>query len=186
MSITQIRTEVPRRVVTGHREGKSVIVSDGPVPNARVHVATPGLMSALAWATAREARLPQGGSEGAPTGTTAVPGVGETRLLIVNFPPDSVMADARFDPAAASAEYAQYLPGLAELFEAEHPGMHTTESIDYAFVLDGEIWLELDDGVQTRLTTGDIAVQCGTRHAWRNKGDRPTAMAFVLIGTSRY
>ncbi|MND85558.1 hypothetical protein D3C80_774900 [compost metagenome] len=95
------------------------------------------------------------------------------------------MADPRFDSSAAGSEYMQHLPGLAELFEHEHPGMHTTDSLDYDIVLDGDIWLELDDGVQTHLTTGDIAVQCGTRHAWRNKSDRSTTMAFVLIGASR-
>jgi hypothetical protein len=28
----------------------------------------------------------------------------------------------------------------------------------------------------------DIVVQNATRHAWRNRGDRPVTMAFVLIG----
>ena len=63
--------------------------------------------------------------------------------------------------------------------------MHSTDSLDYGIVIDGDIWLELDDGVRTLLTTGDIAVQCGTRHAWRNKSDRPATMAFVLIGARR-
>ena len=44
------------------------------------------------------------------------------------------------------AEQAQHLPGLAELFETENPGMHTTEPVDYDIVLEGEIWLELDNG----------------------------------------
>jgi len=185
MSNSEIKAEVPRRVLTGHRNGKSVIVSDGPVPNAHVHLATPGLMSAVAWATAAAPRVPHDGGEGAPAGIRVTPGPGETRLLIVKFPPDAVMAGAGFDPAAAGAEYMRHLPGLAELFEAEHPGMHTTDSVDYDIVLDGEIWLELDDGVQTRMTTGDIAIQCATRHAWRNKSERTTTMAFVLVGASR-
>ena len=185
MSNTAITAEVPRRVVTGLRNGKSVIVSDAPVPNSHVHVATPGQMSAVVWATAPLAQLSDAGTEAAPPGLRVTPMLGETRLLIVTFPPDAVMADPRFDPAAAGAEYGQHLPGLAELFEPEHPGMHTTESIDYDIVLDGEIWLELDDGVQTRLTSGDVAVQCGTRHAWRNKSSRAATMAFVLVGASR-
>lgn len=61
--------------------------------------------------------------------------------------------------------------------------MHRTPSVDYGVVLDGEIWLELDDGTQTRLTRGDTIVQIGGRHAWRNKTDRPAAVAFVITGT---
>ena len=49
-------------------------------------------------------------------------------------------------------------------------------------VLQGEIVLELDDGDCTPLSTGDIVIQNGTRHAWRNRSDRPATMAFVLIG----
>ncbi len=37
-------------------------------------------------------------------------------------------------------------------------------------MLEGEIWLELDDGAEVHLREGDVAIQCGTRHAWRNKG----------------
>lgn len=48
-----------------------------------------------------------------------------------------------------------------------------------------EVWLELDDGKQVHLRPHDVVVQNGTRHAWRNKRDRPVKMAFVLIGARR-
>jgi quercetin dioxygenase-like cupin family protein len=32
-------------------------------------------------------------------------------------------------------------------------------------VLEGEVWLELDDGAEVRLRPGDTVVQNGTRHA---------------------
>jgi len=32
------------------------------------------------------------------------------------------------------------------------------------------------------LTRGDLVVQNGTRHAWRNRGTAECTMAFVLIG----
>jgi quercetin dioxygenase-like cupin family protein len=44
------------------------------------------------------------------------------------------------------------------------------------------VWLELDDGAQTRLTPGDTVVQLAARHAWRNRTDAPASVAFVLIG----
>lgn len=41
-----------RRVVTGHDEnGKSVVVSDGPVPRSREFTSLPGWVSRLPWAT---------------------------------------------------------------------------------------------------------------------------------------
>ncbi|ASY66484.1 Cupin 2, conserved barrel domain protein (plasmid) [Sinorhizobium sojae CCBAU 05684] len=179
------QTDVPRRVVTGIRNGRSVFISDGEVPNAHLHASVPGFVTSVCWATAPEPKLPLDESDPALPGIAITPSVGETRLMIVRFPPDSVMADPSFDPAAAAVEQQVQLPGLAELFERENPGMHTTDSIDYDIVLEGEIWLELDDGAEVHLRQGDIAIQCGTRHAWRNKGTLPATMAFVLIGAAR-
>jgi quercetin dioxygenase-like cupin family protein len=88
-----------------------------------------------------------------------------------------------FDPVAADSEQRLHIPGLAERFEVENPGMHRTDSTDYDIVLDGLIWLELDDGVEIELHRGDVVVQQGTRHAWRTKGDAGATMAFVLVGT---
>lgn len=77
------------------------------------------------------------------------------------------------------------LPGLAERFEPDNPGMHTADSIDYVIVVDGEIWLELDEGKVGPLQCGDIVVQNGTRHAWRNQGDKPAKLVFVFVGARR-
>ncbi|MEU4340835.1 cupin domain-containing protein [Nocardia sp. NPDC023852] len=102
--------------------------------------------------------------------------------MIVQYAPDSVVADPRFDAARAGAEFATYAPDIAEASDPAVPGMHRTPSLDYGVVLDGEIWLELDDGTRTRLTRGDTIVQIAGRHAWRNKTDRPATVAFVLTG----
>ena len=63
---------------------------------------------------------------------------------------------------------------------AEAP-MHRTESVDVGVVLEGETWLLLDDGSETRMGAGDVVVQRGTNHAWANRSDRPVRMMFVLI-----
>lgn len=63
---------------------------------------------------------------------------------------------------------------------AEAP-MHRTETLDVGVVLDGETWLLLDDGSETRVGVGDAVVQRGTNHAWANRSDRPVRMMFVLI-----
>ena len=58
--------------------------------------------------------------------------------------------------------------------------MHRTKTIDYGIVLDGEVVLLLE-GSETVLRAGDVVVQRGTNHAWENRTDRPTRMAFILI-----
>jgi quercetin dioxygenase-like cupin family protein len=57
--------------------------------------------------------------------------------------------------------------------------------VDYAVVFEGEMWLELDDGKTVHLERGDVAVQNGTRYAWRNKGTKPLMMLFFLSGAKR-
>ena len=187
MSTPPINLErtLPRRVVTGIRAGKSVILSDGPPANAHVHESVPGFMTSVCWATAPVPALPLGAGEPAPPRMPITPAAGETRLMVVRFPPDAVMSGPAFDPIAAGREQALHLPGLAERFEIENPGMHTTDTVDYDIVLEGEIWLELDDGAEVHLRQGDVVIQCGTRHAWRNKGTQPATLGFVLIGAVR-
>jgi quercetin dioxygenase-like cupin family protein len=63
---------------------------------------------------------------------------------------------------------------------AESP-MHRTETVDVGVVLEGETWLLLDDGSETRVGVGDAVVQRATNHAWANRSDRPVRMLFVLI-----
>lgn len=63
---------------------------------------------------------------------------------------------------------------------AESP-MHRTETLDVGVVLEGETWLLLDDGSETRVGVGDAVVQRGTNHAWANRSDNPVRMVFVLI-----
>ena len=63
---------------------------------------------------------------------------------------------------------------------AESP-MHRTETVDVGVVLEGETWLLLDDGSETRVGVGDAVVQRGTNHAWANRSERLVRMLFVLI-----
>lgn len=175
---------VPRRVVTGVRQGRSVVLSDADTPNCHIYQGVPGFMTSVIWKTAGAPTLPIGDEEPAQPQTRIVPAPGHTTLMIVTFPPDSVFAAPGFSAELADAEQAAHLPGLAERFEKDDPAMHATESVDYDVVIDGEIWLELDDGVEVYLRQGDVVVQGGARHAWRNKGGSPATMAFLLIGAA--
>lgn len=60
--------------------------------------------------------------------------------------------------------------------------MHRSSSIDYGIVLSGAVELELDNGAVTTAYAGDIIVQRGTLHLWRNpSSDTMCRIAFVLI-----
>jgi mannose-6-phosphate isomerase-like protein (cupin superfamily) len=175
-----------RRVVTGRdAAGRAVVVSDGPPPRSHDLVHVPGMATAMLWATAPGGPLPLNGADPTPPVLSQLPLPGGTCFLIVRFPPDSVYTSPGFDAVAAAAEQRLASPGLAELFEPDSPGMHTTDTVDYVVVLAGEVWLELDDGHLTRLRAGDTVIQNGTRHAWRNLGTGPVTLAVVQVGASR-
>jgi quercetin dioxygenase-like cupin family protein len=46
--------------------------------------------------------------------------------------------------------------------------MHRTVSLDYGVVLEGEVELILDNGESRTMRRGDLSVQRGTIHAWKN------------------
>lgn len=59
--------------------------------------------------------------------------------------------------------------------------MHRTPSCDFGVVIEGIIELQLDSGETRLLQKGDVAVQRGTNHAWRNTSkDSWARMLYVL------
>ncbi|WP_223433287.1 cupin domain-containing protein [Pseudomonas sp. GL-B-26] len=173
-----------RRIVTGHDEqGNSVFVSDDFAPRAQSFASIPGHAMAQLWTTpAQPTRLE---NERDPTLDRAslIPPQGGTSIAMFDFPPDTVMQNP-VDGVQAFGELSAALPGLIESFEPDHPGMHTTATIDYGIILEGEMWLELDNGQSRLVKAGDIVIQNGTRHAWRNKSERIARALFVMIGVS--
>ena len=174
------RSSTYRRVVTVNVNGKAVVQSDEPLP-AYQFKTVPGYEHTLIWVNSaipdlskeqRFDRYPD----------SVVPGPGGTSLHFVTFPPGSVFADPSFDGEAARSEALIRLRGLADHFEKEDPAMHKTNTVDYAVVYEGEIWLELDNAKTIHLKRGDVVVQNGTRHAWRNKGTTAVIMLFFLNG----
>ena len=172
-----------KRVVTGRNEtGESVFVSvtDAPCTHDYEHI--PGMSITQLWSTSASPRLPRSVEDPTTSISSIVPGPGGTQFMIVAFPPDQIMTSPSFNAMAAVEENIRHAPGLAEKFEVASPGMHTTDTIDYGIVLKGEIWLELDRGKTEQLRSGDVVVQNGTRHAWRNRGATTALVAFVMIG----
>jgi len=59
-------------------------------------------------------------------------------------------------------------------------------SIDYLCVLSGELEMELDGGELVRLYQGDVLVQRGTGHSWRNPSqDTPCRVIVSMVEALR-
>ena len=169
-----------RRVVTGRTaDGKSVFVSDAEVPPITLNL-LPGAEFHRLWGSNEPVQLPSDGSP--PPMADYFPPVTGFRVGLFTVGPDSVSLPPELDIPAAFAEIQQKLPGLAEVLETDHPGMHTTNTIDFEIVISGEVWLELDEGQEVHLKAGDTIIQNGTRHAWRNRSSEPCVLAVALIG----
>ena len=74
---------------------------------------------------------------------------------------------------------------MERFFDADDPGMHTTDTIDYVYIAAGQADLELDEGRKERVRAGDCVVQRGTRHAWRVVGPESLVLCAVLLGAER-
>ncbi|MCK6396133.1 cupin domain-containing protein [Zoogloea sp.] len=173
------------RIVTGHdADGHADFALQAPLTHGTFQH-HPGFVVNLVWQTGAQPGIPASPSDPVVAVESVLPQPGGTTAMVVSFPPDSVMSAPHFDPAAAGMEFAQRLPGLAESFDPDGSGFHQTDTMDYGVVLEGEIWLDLDDGRERHLKAGDVVVQLGTRHAWRNRSEQAARMFFVLIGATR-
>jgi mannose-6-phosphate isomerase-like protein (cupin superfamily) len=179
---------IPRRALTGRDEaGKSVFKSFDVTSQIVTFDSRPGVAYYEMYATDGVPRVT--GQEPDPmlTKKGSFPAPGATLFRLVRFaprPPEGTKPD----PLAYEKfleELSQKVPGMAEHFERDIPGMHTSDSVDYGIVIRGEMILELDDGKTVHLRQGDCVVQNGTRHRWRNPLPEPCLMAFVLVGAKR-
>jgi len=110
-------TSAPRRVVAGlDAQGKSCVVSDGPVTSAD----TPGLNVFNLW-TGR---------------VTAVDNAAPLEEGVAPFRVEQLA-----EPVYAMM-YAEYAPGLG----SDDPHMHFTDTADHFYVLEGEVVLVLESG----------------------------------------
>jgi len=162
-----------RRVVTGHRGEKAVVLFDSAAPNQKLRQAS-GLVSTLLWATDEQPADVSGSADRSLREIGVPPPPSGSIFRVVDFPPEG---------AARSREAVLKEMGVADAGGARHHGMHKTRSTDYAVVMEGEIDMLLDDS-EVHLTAGDVLIQQGTNHAWVNRSGRPCRIAFVLIDTA--
>lgn len=172
-----------KRVVTAVDEkGKSVFAEEAPLTPTEIAM-MPGASFYAVWGADRLPDVPV--ADPVAVHRPFFPPAGGSRFGIVRFPPATAVTEAELDETAMTALVADCeakLPGLIGAFDPDGTGMHTTSSVDYDIVLEGELFLELDDGAEVRLPTGSCIVQNGTHHAWHNRGDVLAVLAYVILG----
>src|SRR5262245_26852987 len=172
-----------RRVVTGQQaDGKSVFVSDEQVDPTTLTL-LPGWGFHQMWGSDATVALPAAGDR--PDAPRYFPPVGGFRFGLFTIGPADSAIPADIDIAAAVTELEERLPGMTEVQEPDAPGMHTTDTIDFEYVVSGECYLELDDGAEVHLRAGDTEVQNGTRHRGANRSSEPCTLVVCIVGAAR-
>jgi mannose-6-phosphate isomerase-like protein (cupin superfamily) len=160
---------LPRLVVTGHSNGRSVIVSDQRVP--AIDLTGSSVQARFLWGRDDVARFPDAGAMPPLTNTLPPPGGCRFSTLTID--------------AGASSEYHNFIvAAMGSMAEPSNPGFHTTPSLDFILVLEGEFTLEVDDENERVLRKGDFAVLNGVRHRWHNRGATSATLAAVMIGAA--
>ena len=169
-----------RRIVTGDdAQGRSRVVEDAPAAAIRTVAERPGYRAVNVWRTTQApAAINDPDSVSGHVGILP-PKLGSI-LRIIDFPPEPA------DPAERDRRIRATFGGIyqdATHDGRKHPGMHKTDTVDYAICLEGEIWSVMDEG-ETLMRAGDVLIQRGTNHAWANRSDAPARIAFILIDSA--
>lgn len=172
-----------RCVVTGQNDsGKSVIVRKTSIEPVTLAL-FPGYEFHRVWGSDSVPELPSDGTS--PPQPRYFPPKHGFRFGFFTIPPDVQTNIGQIGTPAAVEELQRKLPGMMEVLEMDHPGMHTTDTVDFDVVISGEVYLELDDGTEVHLNAGDCVIQNGTRHAWHNRAAEKCVIAVTLVGAER-
>ena len=168
-----------RRIVAGNDDnGKAVALSDGPAPDVRLDPARPGFAATRLWVTDASPANVQGIRETLDAPHAIEPPPGGTVCRVVEFPPEKAYI-GKITAADVNAYFEAVGSPAASTGgqDAPHPYMQRTATLDFCFILEGEITLVLDTE-EVHLKEGDTVIQRGTNHAWSNRSDKPCLIMF--------
>jgi Cupin domain len=171
-----------RRIVTAiDDQGRSYIAEDGPSPAVMGMTERPGYRNSNLWrTTSSPARVDAADSILEHRGV--LPPKRGTVLRVVDIPPEEKDPELRRRQTEAVFK-AMFNDARHEPSSAKHPGMHVTDTIDYAILLQGEL-VAILDRTETVMRAGDVLIQRGTRHAWANRSNEIARIAFILVDAS--
>ncbi|NQW21318.1 MAG: cupin domain-containing protein [Chloroflexi bacterium] len=166
-----------RRVVTGvDANGRSMVTSDGVSPG---HFDLMTSEFDVMWLSESSPPNLRGTLDPADVNTYAMkPPPGGIKWVVIRIPPETISDGVD----RTSAEYAERMSvfDTGGVFEPGGEGWHTTQTLDFATVVSGEIDLELDSETTT-LKAGDCVVQRGTRHRWVNRSGEMCVISGIVI-----
>jgi len=64
-----------------------------------------------------------------------------------------------------------HIPTVEYLRKAKHVSMHRTDTLNYFVMIEGEVW-SISEGRDVLLKPGDVMIQKGCMHGWRNDSER--------------
>ena len=172
-----------RRVVTGHdKNGAAIIESDQVATQTLERPNRPGVRLTNFWITDQTPAEYDGQTETCLGPLTLKPPPRGSVFRCVEFMPEDPEVMAQLSSEDGAAAFAEMGAGDNVVRGGRHPWMHRTDSVDYGIVLNGEIWMLMDNEKNdVLLKAGDVVVQRGTNHAWANRGTEPCTIMFVLI-----
>lgn len=140
-----------RRVVTGHAsDGRSTFLFDSEIAASPT---SEGVVIADLWATSEAPASNASSQDAARQSHRLLPDASGTLLRIFEVAPQAPDTNL---------------------------GFHTTDTVDYIYVISGEIHA-LVEGGELLVREGDVVVQRGTYHAWSNRSGAPCRMLAVMI-----
>lgn len=172
-----------RRIVTGvNAGGRSCIVADGVSPALQAMPQRAGFRNNNLWRTLASP-APLQAADSVLEHTGVLPPPQGTVIRVIDIPPESLDSTERRRQTAAV--FAEMFPDAHhDASHMRHPGMHMTDTVDYAILLQGELVAILEDD-ETLMRAGDILIQRGTNHAWANRSKAIARIVFVLIDAAR-
>jgi hypothetical protein len=172
-----------RRIVTGiNRAGRSCVVQDGVSPAMQRMPGRKGYRNNNLWRTS-SSPAPVDATDSVLEHRGVLPPPRGTVFRVIDIPPES--ADPAEVKRQTGAVFAAMFPDAHhDADNARHPGMHATDTIYYAILLQGELVAILEEG-ETLMRAGDILIQRGTNHAWANRSKTVARIAFILIDGTR-
>lgn len=169
-----------QRFVAGRRaDGSSVVDADEPVRPLTVRE-LPGVEFYKVWGSNESPAV--GTGPGTAEFAPYFPAPGGYRFMVLRWPPE---AGGPAAPEEVTGGVEDVFPGLLSSMRPDEAGLHITDTVDLALILEGELWLEFEAGTRTRLTPGSCVTLRGSRHTWRNTSDEPALMAWVSLGAEQ-
>lgn len=63
--------------------------------------------------------------------------------------------------------------------------LHWHDTVDFAWLIAGELVIRLDDGSELMMEPGDLVIQHGTNHAWEARTETGAVLAVMIRGAKR-